>query len=88
MQHGNHQDEPAECSVASSSDRREGQGPLLQRPQGSGPVLEVLTDIEVKHNMPLLVLISLNSSSRDIELSHVCLRGIRECSMHVWIAHT
>ncbi|DBA72156.1 TPA: hypothetical protein ACH3X2_010875 [Trebouxia sp. C0005] len=33
-------------SVASSSDRREGQGPLLHRPQGSGPVLEVLTDIE------------------------------------------
>ncbi|KAL0047743.1 hypothetical protein WJX82_010830 [Trebouxia sp. C0006] len=33
-------------SVASSSDRREGQGPLLHRPQGSGPLLEVLTDIE------------------------------------------
>ena len=30
------------------SDRREGPHPLLQRPQGSGAVLEVLADIEVR----------------------------------------
>jgi len=55
---------------------------LLHRPQGSGPLLEVLTDIEVRHNVPFLVLLPPN-----IEFSHVCLRLLREL-LNIWIAYT